>query len=99
MSDPKSSVPFIRPVYPVGSLDCISPLQRRSEVELIFGWIVRWCRLSLQNERRIDVITAIIHVAIGDVLLQKRPSVTSQSDSNLADKIGDANSDILAPEP
>lgn len=46
-------------------------LPRRWVVERTFGWMVRWRRLVRDYERRIDDSTAMIHVAIGGVLIRR----------------------------
>jgi transposase len=43
-------------------------LPRRWVVERTFGWMTRWRRLVRDYERRIDVSTAMIHVAMGSLL-------------------------------
>lgn len=63
-------------------LDFVIEIVRRSEeqkgfhvlpcrrvVERTFGWMIRWRRLVGDYERRIDVSTAMIHVALCGVLL------------------------------
>ena len=42
-------------------------LPRRRVVERTFGWMMRWRRLVRDYEQRIDVSTAMIHVAMGSV--------------------------------
>ncbi len=44
-------------------------LPRRWVVERTFGWMMRWRRLVRDYETRIDVSEAMIHVAIGSLLL------------------------------
>jgi transposase len=46
-------------------------LPRRWVVERTFGWMIRWRRLVRDYERRIDVSTAMIHVAMGGVLIRR----------------------------
>ena len=46
-------------------------LPRRWVVERIFGWMTRWRRLVRDYEQRIDVSEAMIHVAMGGVLLRR----------------------------
>ena len=46
-------------------------LPRRWVVERTFGWMIRWRRLVRDYERRIDVSTAMIHVAMGGLLLRR----------------------------
>ena len=46
-------------------------LPRRWVVERTFGWMIRWRRLVRDYERRIDVSTAMIHVAMGSVLIRR----------------------------
>ncbi|WP_400771213.1 IS5 family transposase [Methylosinus sporium] len=46
-------------------------LPRRWVVERTFGWMIRWRRLVRDYERRIDVSTAMIHVAMSGVLLRR----------------------------
>lgn len=46
-------------------------LPRRRVVERPFGWMVRWRRLVRDYERRLDVSEAMIHVAMGALLLRR----------------------------
>jgi len=46
-------------------------LPRRWVVERTFGWMIRWRRLVRDYERRIDVSTAMIHVAMGGILIRR----------------------------
>ena len=46
-------------------------LPRRWVVERTLGWIICWRRLVRDYERRIDVSTAMIHVAMGGVLIRR----------------------------
>jgi transposase len=46
-------------------------LPRRWVVERTFGWMMRWRRLVRDYERRIDVSTAMIHVAMGGILIRR----------------------------
>jgi transposase len=46
-------------------------LPRRWVAECTFGWMIRWRRLVRDYERRIDVSTAMIHVAMGALLLRR----------------------------
>lgn len=46
-------------------------LPRRWVVERTFGWMIRWRRLVRDYERRIDVSTAMIHVAMGGLLIRR----------------------------
>lgn len=48
-----------------------APLPRRWVVERTFGWMMRWRRLVRDYEMRLDVSTAMIHVALGSLLLQR----------------------------
>ncbi len=45
-------------------------LPRRWVVERTFGWMTRWRRLVRDYEKRIDVSAAMIHVAMGGLLLR-----------------------------
>ncbi|MGO4524642.1 IS5/IS1182 family transposase, partial [Microvirga sp. 2MCAF35] len=36
-----------------------------------FGWMMRWRRLVRDYEKRIDVSTAMIHVAMGGILIRR----------------------------
>lgn len=47
------------------------PLPRRWVVERSFGWMMQWCRLVRDYERRIDVSTELIYVAMGSLLLKR----------------------------
>lgn len=40
-------------------------------LEVTFGWMIRWRRLVCGYERRIDVSTAMIHVAMGGNLIRR----------------------------
>jgi transposase len=42
-------------------------LPRRWVVERTFGWMTRWRRLVRDDEKRIDVSKAMIHVAMGSL--------------------------------
>ncbi len=46
-------------------------LPRRWVVERTFGWMTRWKRLVRDYETRIDVSDAMIHVAMGSILLRR----------------------------
>ena len=46
-------------------------LPRRWVVERSFGWMVRWRRLVRDYEQRLDVSEAMIHVAMGSLLLRR----------------------------
>lgn len=46
-------------------------LPRRWVVERTFGWMVRWRRLVRDYEKRLDVSNAMIHVAMGSILLRR----------------------------
>jgi transposase len=46
-------------------------LPRRWIVECTFGWMSRWRRLVRDYERRIDVSTAVILVAMGSLLVRR----------------------------
>ena len=46
-------------------------LPRRWVVERTFGWMTRWKRLVRDCEQRIDVSDAMIHVALGSLMLRK----------------------------
>lgn len=46
-------------------------LPRRWVVERTFGWMIRWRRLVQDYERRIDVSTAMIHVAMRGILIRR----------------------------
>jgi len=46
-------------------------LPRRWVVERTFGWMVRWRRLVRDYEQRLDVSEAMIHVAMGSILLRR----------------------------
>jgi transposase len=47
------------------------PLPRRWVVERSFGWMMQWRRLVRDYERRIDVSTEMIYVAMGSLLLKR----------------------------
>jgi transposase len=46
-------------------------LPRRWVVERTFGWMIRWRRLVRDFEQRLDVSEAMIHVAMGSLLLRR----------------------------
>ncbi|WP_273795186.1 IS5 family transposase [Brucella intermedia] len=46
-------------------------LPRRWVVERTFGWLVRWRRLVRDYEQRIDVSEAMIHIALGALLIRR----------------------------
>lgn len=46
-------------------------LPRRWVVERTFGWMTRWQRLVRDYEQRLDVSEAMIHVAMGSLLLRR----------------------------
>ena len=46
-------------------------LPRRWVVERTFGWMTRWRRLVRDYEERIDCSEAMIHVALGSLLLRR----------------------------
>ena len=46
-------------------------LPRRWVVERTFGWMTRWRRLVRDYEQRLDVSEAMIHVAMGSLLLRR----------------------------
>ena len=46
-------------------------LPRRRVVERTFGWMTRWRRLARDDEARLDVSHAMIHVAMGSRLLRR----------------------------
>lgn len=46
-------------------------LPRRWVVERTFGWLTRWRRLVRDYEQRIDVSEAMVHVAMGSLLLRR----------------------------
>ena len=46
-------------------------LPRRWVVERTFAWMTRWRRLVRDYEQRIDVSKAMIHVAMGSLLLRR----------------------------
>ena len=46
-------------------------LPRRWVVERTFGWMTRWRRLVRDYKQRIDVSEAMIHVAMGSLLLRR----------------------------
>ena len=46
-------------------------LPRRWVVERTFGWMTRWRRLVRDYEQRVDVSEAMMHVAMGSLLLRR----------------------------
>ena len=57
-------------------------LPRRWVVERTFGWMTRWRRLVRDYEQRLDVSDAMIHVAMGSLMLRPHhPLKHFQTDS------------------
>ncbi len=50
-------------------------LPRRSVVERSFRWMTHWRRLVRDYEKRLDVSTAVIHIAMGSSLLRRLPTL------------------------
>jgi putative transposase len=46
-------------------------LPRRWVVERTFGWMTRWRRLVRDYEQRVDVSQAMIHIALGSLLIRR----------------------------
>ena len=46
-------------------------VRRRWVVERTFGWMTRWRRLVRDYEARLDVSEAMMHVALGGLLLRR----------------------------
>ncbi len=46
-------------------------LPRRWVVERTFGWMMRWRRLVRDYEQRVDVSEAMIHIALGSLLVKR----------------------------
>lgn len=46
-------------------------IPRRWVVERTFGWMIRWRRLVRDYEKQLDVSEAMIHVAMGGLLLRR----------------------------
>ncbi len=61
-------VEVVRRSDPRGGFEVI---RRRWVVERTFGWMIRWRRLVRDYERRLDVSEAMIHVAMGSLLLRR----------------------------
>lgn len=61
----------IEVVRRIGSEPGFRVLPRRWVVERTFGWMMRWRRLVRDYEQRIDVSQAMIHVALGSLLLRR----------------------------
>lgn len=53
------------------------PLPRRWVVERSFGWMVQWRRLVRDYERRIDVSSEKIYVAMGSLFLSGYSKISS----------------------
>ncbi len=53
------------------SLQGSAPLRRHWVVDRTFGWMMQWRRLVRDYELRLDVSTAMNHVALGSLLLQR----------------------------
>src|SRR6202451_1224788 len=66
---PPSGRKSTRPTVQI--LEARSVIPRRWVVELTFAWMTRWRRLVLDYEERIDCSEAMIHVALGSVLLRR----------------------------
>ncbi|GEK96253.1 hypothetical protein GKA01_14500 [Gluconobacter kanchanaburiensis NBRC 103587] len=45
-------------------------LPRHWIIERTFGWMIRWRRLVKDYEQRIDVAQAMIHIAMGSLILR-----------------------------
>ena len=63
--------PVIEVVRRIEGQPGFSVLPRRWVVERTFGWMTRWRRLVRDYEARIDVSEAMIHVAMGGLLLRR----------------------------
>jgi putative transposase len=61
----------IEVVRPIEGQPGFNVLPRRWVVERTFGWMTRWRRLVRDYEARIDVSEAMIHVAMGGLLLRR----------------------------
>jgi putative transposase len=59
------------PVSPRVGNPGIKVLPRRWVVERTFAWFTRWRRLVRDYEQRLDVSEAMIHVAMGSLLLRR----------------------------
>ncbi|WP_019173794.1 transposase, partial [Pseudaminobacter salicylatoxidans] len=46
-------------------------LPRRWAVERTFGWMMHWRRLVRDYEQRVDVSEAMIHIALGSLLVKR----------------------------
>ena len=46
-------------------------LPRRWVVERTFGWMTKWRRLVRDYEQRLDVSEAMVHIAMGSLLLRR----------------------------
>ncbi len=46
-------------------------VKRRRVVERTLAWMIRWRRLMRDYEQRLDVSAAMIHVAMGSLLLRR----------------------------
>lgn len=55
----------------VASIACVILALRAERAERIFAWRTRWRRLVFDYEQRIDVSKAMIHVALGSLLLRR----------------------------
>ena len=57
---------------------------RRWVVERTFGWLTRWRRRVRNYEQHIDVSEAMVHVALGSLLLRRiSHGDNPQTDSNM----------------
>lgn len=61
----------IEVVRRIDSQSGFTPLPHRWVVERTFAWLTRWRRLVRHYEQRLDVSEAMIHVALGSLLLRR----------------------------
>ena len=70
-------------------------LPRRWVVERTFGWMTRWRRLVRHYENRIDISTAMIHVAMGACRGDASSIEPSQTDSQASTRMNSASSSAV----
>jgi hypothetical protein len=70
----------------IAAKSCFKLLPRRWVVERTFSWMTRWRRPVRDYEHRTDVSGAMIHVAMGSLLLRRISHWShSQTDSKIYD--------------
>ena len=68
---PPTSISVVEVVRRIAAELGFKVLPRRWVVERTFGWMTRWRRLVRDYEARLDVSEAMVHVAMGGLLLRR----------------------------